>query len=129
MNVFNSLKLYVLILFGIFFIILISLYINNINIKKTPSKNLQNIIIATSTPTLSNVEIIRGDTSKKQVIFTFDGGATAESGYKILEVLKNTMLKAHFSLRESLWKNTRIWSNKLSLTGMRFLIIHMITCI
>ncbi|MBI3075016.1 MAG: polysaccharide deacetylase family protein [Parcubacteria group bacterium] len=33
-------------------------------------------------------EIVRGDSSKKQVIFTFDGGASAESGEAILRALK-----------------------------------------
>jgi len=35
-------------------------------------------------------EITHGDTSKKEVIFTFDGGGTIESGDAILNVLKKS---------------------------------------
>ncbi len=43
-------------------------------------------------------EITHGNTAKKQVIFTFDGGATVESGDKILEVLKKHHIVGTFFL-------------------------------
>lgn len=43
-------------------------------------------------------EIFHGDTSKKQVIFTFDAGSSNESGDKILEVLANHHVKGTFFL-------------------------------
>ncbi len=43
-------------------------------------------------------EITHGDTSKKQVIFTFDGGSGLQSGKKILEVLANHHVKGTFFL-------------------------------
>lgn len=46
----------------------------------------------------SAVEIFHGDTSKKQVIFTFDGGATTESGDAILAVLAKHHVKGTFFL-------------------------------
>lgn len=58
------------------------------------SVKLQAISIATSTPS----EITHGDTSKKQVIFTFDGGGTAQSGNKVLEALAKHHVKGTFFL-------------------------------
>lgn len=46
----------------------------------------------------STVEISRGSATKKQVIFTFDGGSGAESGEKILEVLKKHNVTGTFFL-------------------------------
>lgn len=47
---------------------------------------------------VSSREIIHGDTSKKDVIFTFDGGATAESGDAILAALSRHHVKGTFFL-------------------------------
>lgn len=46
----------------------------------------------------SNIEINRGDVSKKQVIFTFDGGDANVSGEKILAVLAKHNVKSQFFL-------------------------------
>ena len=43
-------------------------------------------------------EIVWGNRSEKQVIFTFDGGATAESGEAILSALKKHNVKGTFFL-------------------------------
>lgn len=43
-------------------------------------------------------QIDRGDRTKKQVIFTFDGGAAANSGDKILDVLAKHHVKGTFFL-------------------------------
>ncbi len=43
-------------------------------------------------------EIVRGDTSKKQVIFTFDGGSTAQSGEAILAALEKHHVRGTFFL-------------------------------
>lgn len=45
---------------------------------------------------ISSKEIVCGDQSKKQVVFTFDGGSTAQSGEKILEVLAKHNVKGTF---------------------------------
>jgi delta-lactam-biosynthetic de-N-acetylase len=51
-----------------------------------------------SASTIPAKEITHGDTYKKQVIFTFDGGGTTESGDKILEVLAKHHVKGTFFL-------------------------------
>jgi len=50
--------------------------------------------IATTTPS----EIRHGDTSKNQIIFTFDGGGGIQSGQKILEALAKHNVKSTFFL-------------------------------
>jgi len=56
---------------------------------------------------ISAKEITHGDTSKKQVIFTFDGGGTIESGDEILEVLAKHQVKGTFFLTgKMIEKNT-----------------------
>ena len=46
----------------------------------------------------SIAEIVRGDTSKKEVIFTFDGGGTDQSADAILKVLAKYHVKGTFFL-------------------------------
>ncbi len=45
---------------------------------------------------VSKEEIVHGDTTKKQVIFTFDGGGETQSAEKILETLKKYHVKGTF---------------------------------
>jgi len=77
---------------AIFFLIIVGLYI-----LVSPSvpvvKEIPQIIVARS-----NVEISRGDISKKQVIFTFDGGDLDVSGSKTLDVLAKHGVKGSFFL-------------------------------
>jgi len=47
---------------------------------------------------VSSAEIVHGDTSKRQVIFTFDGGSGVQSGTEILEVLAKHRVKGTFFL-------------------------------
>jgi peptidoglycan/xylan/chitin deacetylase (PgdA/CDA1 family) len=47
---------------------------------------------------VSSKEIVRGNTAKKEVIFTFDGGGTIQSADKILEALKKHHIKGTFFL-------------------------------
>jgi peptidoglycan/xylan/chitin deacetylase (PgdA/CDA1 family) len=54
-------------------------------------------IKTTSTTTLKD-EITHGDISKKDIIFTFDGGAGIESGEKILATLSKHHIKGTFFL-------------------------------
>lgn len=68
-------------------ILWISTYINRPS-KEIPIQN-QNIIFS---------EINHGDRSKKQLIFTFDGGGNSVSTEKILEVLKKHNVKGTFFL-------------------------------
>jgi peptidoglycan/xylan/chitin deacetylase (PgdA/CDA1 family) len=51
-----------------------------------------------SRPYASTTEIVRGDTTKKQVIFTFDGGSTIQSAQSILDVLKKHHVRGTFFL-------------------------------
>jgi peptidoglycan/xylan/chitin deacetylase (PgdA/CDA1 family) len=53
---------------------------------------------STSTLATSTKEIARGDTSKKEVIFTFDGGGTIQSADAILAVLAKHHVKGTFFL-------------------------------
>jgi delta-lactam-biosynthetic de-N-acetylase len=46
----------------------------------------------------SYTEIVRGDTTKKQVIFTFDGGSGTQSAEKILDTLLKHKVKGTFFL-------------------------------
>lgn len=48
------------------------------------------------TPVTVPAEISRGNTAKKQVIFTFDGGAGIQSAQKILDVLAKHQVKGTF---------------------------------
>lgn len=52
--------------------------------------------IATSTPLVIKGEISRGNPNKKQIIFTFDGGAGNNSADKILETAQKHNLKLTF---------------------------------
>ncbi len=47
---------------------------------------------------VSNMEIVRGDTTKRQVIFTFDGGSGNQSANKILDILSKNNIKGTFFL-------------------------------
>jgi len=51
---------------------------------------------ATTTPFTIKDEISRGNPNKKQIIFTFDGGAGINSAQKILETAKNHNVKITF---------------------------------
>lgn len=52
------------------------------------------VVIFKETPT----EIVHGDTTKKQVIFTFDGGSGSQSAIAILDALKKHNIKGSFFL-------------------------------
>lgn len=54
---------------------------------------------------LEKTEIVRGDTTKNQVIFTFDGGSGVSSGLKILDILKKYNIKTSFFLTGEFVKN------------------------
>lgn len=47
---------------------------------------------------VSDIEIVRGDTQKRQVIFTFDGGSGNQSTDKILDILKKNNIQGTFFL-------------------------------
>lgn len=95
-----------IVFFTIFIIVII--FIFGIGyFKHQKSQNIQKIS-STSTTTeaiISSKEITRGDTSKKQVIFTFDGGSTIESSDKILEVLAKHHVKGTFFLTGKMIEN------------------------
>lgn len=69
----------------------------------TPNPTITVTEIATATPTVvpttyatAPKEITRGNTSKKQMIFTFDCGSSDLSGEKILQVAKDNNVKVTF---------------------------------
>lgn len=47
---------------------------------------------------VSDIEIIRGDTSKRQIIFTFDGGSNSKSAQNILNALAKHNIRGTFFL-------------------------------
>ena len=72
-------------------VIIIVIFLLSYNFKPSYIKQFFNSITATS-------EISHGDTSKKQVIFTFDGGSGAQSGDKILATLAKHHVRGSFFL-------------------------------
>lgn len=66
---------------------------------RKPTQDFTTITIPTaSTNAISDREIVRGDISKRQVIFTFDGGDGSESSMKVLQVLAKHNVKGSFFL-------------------------------
>ncbi len=63
-------------------------------ISKSNNDTIQTEIVFNKTP----IEIFRGDLSKKQVIFTFDGGDGAQSADTIIEILAKHNVKGTFFL-------------------------------
>ena len=68
---------------------------------------------STTTPT----EIVRGDTTKKQIIFTFDGGAGADSGDQILGILAKHHVKGTFFLTGKFVENNPDFVKRMSALG------------
>ena len=64
----------------------------------TPTNKPTNTAVPTSIPTNFPSEISRGNTSKKQVIFTFDAGSGAQSAQDILDVAASHGLTLSFFL-------------------------------
>ncbi|OGZ11870.1 MAG: hypothetical protein A3D67_00305 [Candidatus Lloydbacteria bacterium RIFCSPHIGHO2_02_FULL_51_22] len=62
-------------------------------------------------------EIVWGNRSEKQVIFTFDGGATAESGEAILSALKKHNVKGTFFLTGKFVEKNQELVKKISAEG------------
>ncbi|MFA6601864.1 MAG: polysaccharide deacetylase family protein [Candidatus Paceibacterota bacterium] len=79
---------------GVFLVCLVGLVI--IFSPKLPDQSV--LPVAIPERYISSREIIRGDVSKKQVIFTFDGGDGSQSAEKILEVLAQHQVKGSFFL-------------------------------
>lgn len=68
-------------------------------------------------PNISMREISHGDRSKKQVIFTFDGGDRNLSGEKILEVLNKYGIKSSFFLTGKFVENNPVFVKNLQKAG------------
>ena len=62
-------------------------------------------------------EIMHGDTSKKQVIFTFDGGEGPQSGDQILDVLARHHIQGTFFLTGKFVENHTDLVRKIALGG------------
>jgi len=89
-----SLALIVVILGGV-----IVYHSNSLDVRRVgPQRLIQaaNVILATTSATVS--EITHGDSSKKEVIFTFDGGGGIQSADAILSVLAKHHVKGTFFL-------------------------------
>lgn len=80
----------------VFVVVLIIIFHSSIFSKG--KNNLQNAITDQGAILGGLKEISRGNTSKKQVIFTFDGGGGIQSADKILEVLAKHHVKGTFFL-------------------------------
>jgi peptidoglycan/xylan/chitin deacetylase (PgdA/CDA1 family) len=76
----------------IFFFLVIGLIATGLYLAIRQSEN--NIL--SPTPVISSEEIDRGDVSRRQVIFTFDGGSGTQSAEAILKVLAEHRVKGTF---------------------------------
>ena len=87
-------KIFVIsIIFFIVIVIVVFAFVCRFSAHK-PQIISENLEQATTTP----YEIAHGDRTKKQVIFTFDGGAGVQSGNQILKVLAKHHVKGTFFL-------------------------------
>ncbi len=86
---------------GIFLLLMMSILIivgsltNTDDIENLKEENVVKHMIHRA---ISSIEISSGDTTKKQVIFTFDGGSGAKSGQEILATLAKHKIKGTFFL-------------------------------
>ena len=62
-------------------------------------------VVVIESPAPVRKEISRGDTSKRQVIFTFDGGSEDVSGKRILDTLAKYQIRTSFFLTGQFVKN------------------------
>lgn len=85
---------------GIFFLLLIVLFIAFEPFLPKYNENTVEIPVPPAAPVrvAREEEIIKGNITKKQVIFTFDGGAGAHSGDQILDIFKKYQMKSTFFL-------------------------------
>lgn len=79
---------------GVFFLIIFLIAII-LTQKTQKNQDLPRIIIEKP---ISSVEIVSGDRSKMNIIFTFDGGSNNVSGEKILDVLAKHKMRTSFFL-------------------------------
>ena len=83
-------------------------------LKKTPPPVIVPVFVK---PTVADKEIRHGDTSKKQIIFTFDGGGTVQSASKILEVLAKHKVTGTFFLTGEMIKNNPDFVKNIAAAG------------
>lgn len=89
----DNMSLAVEVRLGVFFLILFLLAIII-----SPKKAITPETVGQVELPKSSVEIVRGDRSKMQVIFTFDGGSQDVSGNKILDIFAKHKMKTSFFL-------------------------------
>ncbi len=97
----NKKRKIIFISFTIFILFISRFYLPFKNTPISRATVLESEETLSSVPSLSTTsqkEITHGDTSKKQIIFTFDGGGTTESGSAILEALAKHHVTGTFFL-------------------------------
>lgn len=88
----------------------------SINIVNNSSVNLEPVPVPLPMPTVWT-EISRGDSSKKQVIFTFDGGSGNQSAQKILDTLAKHKVHATFFLTGKFAETNPSYTKKFAEAG------------
>ena len=104
---------------AIIFVVLISVFVVHAFFRTSqtvPKIQPKNIPQATTTPQ-DMTEIRHGDRTKKQIIFTFDGGSGIQSGGKILEVLAKHHVKGTFFLTGKMMEANPILVRRIALSG------------
>jgi len=83
------------------FLIIIALSLTTIFVLRNLNKStnvIEDVNLTSTTNKALGAEISYGNTAKKQVIFTFDGGSSIQSGQSILNILKKHNVKGTFFL-------------------------------
>ena len=75
------------------------------------------IVTKTITTIATTTEITHGDRSKKQIIFTFDGGSTIDSGNQILKILAKHNVKGTFFLTGKTVENYPDFAKQVASAG------------
>lgn len=107
----EGIKLSVEVRLAVFFLIIFGLYVLLMPDKPIVTKVFQPMVAK------SNKEISRGDISKKQVIFTFDGGSLDVSGRKIIEILNKHGVTGSFFLTGKFVENNTDFVKKIHGSG------------
>lgn len=82
----------------VFFILFVLIFLAIVTFKPKPQRQPEIAIQTTPIPLTNLKEITRGNITKKEVIFTFDGGGTVQSADQILNTLSKHHIKGTFFL-------------------------------
>jgi peptidoglycan/xylan/chitin deacetylase (PgdA/CDA1 family) len=111
----QSQKKYILALLAL--ILLAGPFLLSHSISKRSTNVIVPTIVAPIAPTTTPPEIVHGDISKKQVIFTFDGGSGVQSADAILKTLKKHGVRGTFFLTGKFVENNPALVQKIFTEG------------